>query len=553
MKSSRETIIKNIICVALVCAIGIVRLVRDSFPGIASNSITFILFLCSIFIWIEQIKKRLVRRKDRNYLLAMAYMIVFLMFMKTVKYLFVPNDFILSRYIWYSYYIPQTFMVLFMFFAVLNIGKRDSEIINKKWKLLYAGAALIVTGIMTNDFHQLAFKFEGGIGRGDTVPYTHGPLYYISMLWLAGLFIAMLVIAFKRCAINENKKNIWMPIAPLLIGIVYTVSFLINHNCYFAIMFKTTEVIAFVFPAFMEGLILAGLFPSNDRYGELWRASVIGGGIMDNMGKRHFTSGNDEYISNEDIIKSQQQQVMINSDTLLRSYKVSGGISYWTKDISDLNRLNARLADIGDVMAEENAMLEGENKLEESRVRIEKQNKIYDNIAKSVNTQISKLQDIINKNYENEDEFIKGMKVGCVLTVFVKRYSNLLLLNENPVINTEELKISIMESMEYLKLCSVKTFIHSSKSVDVNGHIILVAYRIFERAIEEAVLSTDAVMVNIDTDEQFKMRIEVNNPGRTVDTNGEKEEINKLGGTLEVFMEDNTEYVSVVVPIRGGK
>ena len=498
-------------------------------------------------------KKRLVRHKDRNYLLAMAYMIIFLMFIKTVKYLFIPNDFILSRYIWYSYYTPQTFMVLFMFFAVLNIGKRDSEIINKKWKLLYIPATLIVIGIMTNDFNQLAFKFEAGKGKVDTASYVHGPLYYISILWLAGLFIAMLVIAFKRCAVNENKKNIWMPIVPLLIGVVYTVYFLINRNCYFASMFKTTEMIAFVFPAFMEGLILAGLFPSNDRYGELWKASVIGGGIMDNTGKRYFASDNDESITNEDIIKSQQQEVMLNSDTLLRSYKVSGGISYWTKDISDLNRLNKRLADIGDVMAEENAMLEGENKLEESRIKIQKQNKIYDNIAKSVNTQISKLQLIVNKNYENEDEFVRAMKIGCVLTVFVKRYSNLLLLNENHVINTEELRISIMESMEYLKLCGVKTFINSSKSINVNGNIILVAYRIFERIIEEAILSTDAVMINIDADEQFKMRIEVNNPGRTVESDWEKDEIDKLSGALNVFMEDDTEYVSLVIPIEGGK
>ena len=553
MKSSRETIIKNIICVALVCAIGIIRLVRDNFPGIASNSITFILFLCSIFIWIEQIKKRLVRRKDRNYLLAMAYMIVFLMFMKTVKYLFVPNYFIISRYIWYSYYIPQTFMVLFMLFAVLNIGKRDDEMINKKCKLLYIPATLIAAGIMTNDFHRLAFKFYGENGKIDTALYVHGPLYYISMLWLAGMFIAMLTIAFKRCTVNENKKKIWMPMVPLLIGVVYTVSFLINMNCYFAIMFKTTEVIAFVFPAFMEGLILAGLFPSNDRYGELWKASVIGGGIMDNTGKRYFTSGNDEFITNEDIIKSQQQEVMLNSDTLLRSYKVSGGISYWTKDISDLNRLNKRLADIGDVMAEENAMLEGENRLEERRIKIQKQNKIYDNIAKSVNTQISKLQTIINRDYENEDEFIKAMKISCVLTVFVKRYSNLLLLNENRVINTEELRISIMESMEYLKLCGVRTFINSSKSININGNIILAAYRIFERIIEAAVLSTDAVMVNIDADELFKMRIEVNNPGRKADDNMEKEEINRLSGILNVFMEDNTEYVSLSIPIEGGK
>ena len=68
------------------------------------------------------------------------------MSLRTLKYEFTENEYILRRYLWYRYYVPQTFCVLFRFLAVLHIGRSHECPIHVRWKLLYIPAAVIAIG-----------------------------------------------------------------------------------------------------------------------------------------------------------------------------------------------------------------------------------------------------------------------------------------------------------------------------------------------------------------------------------------------------------------------
>ena len=146
----------------------------------------------------------------------------------------------------------------------------------------------------------------------------------------------------------------------------------------------------------MECLILAHLIPSNDNYGYFCNSSSIGAGIMDKNGVVKYKSKSSIPVTEEQVRAAEKNAFFLGKgEVVLRSHAIHGGFGYWTKDISEINNLNRQLEDLGDVLAEENAILDAENKLAEERIGIEQQNKLYDDIAKSVSPQLDKLRTVV--------------------------------------------------------------------------------------------------------------------------------------------------------------
>ena len=163
MGSSKETKISNCVCVALILLSGIARLILFDIKTMSYNGIICTFYTAAAFIWIFQLKRRLLQPEVRRNLIMVALLLVFWMVIRSLKYDFLPDMGIAARYAWYMYYIPQTFCVLLMFLSVLYIGVPYNGSISRFWKLLWIPAFLIVAGIMTNDIHQLAFYFPEGL------------------------------------------------------------------------------------------------------------------------------------------------------------------------------------------------------------------------------------------------------------------------------------------------------------------------------------------------------------------------------------------------------
>ena len=130
------TLILDIICVVLVMMTGIVRLVRDYVPAYSSNIPIFIFFITALFIWMNQVRRRLIHPAERRLVLGVAVLILILMITRTVKFAFLMEDSLYARYAWYLYYVPQTLAVLWMFYAVLYIGKSYDYQPDRRWNLL---------------------------------------------------------------------------------------------------------------------------------------------------------------------------------------------------------------------------------------------------------------------------------------------------------------------------------------------------------------------------------------------------------------------------------
>lgn len=555
MQSSRETRILNGFCILLILASGIARLLGLHFQVFSHNSFICLFYTAATLIWARQLQKRLLQENVRKNLVATAFLLIFWMAIRTLKYEY-SVFIIMDRYIWYLYYIPLTFIPLLMFLSVLHIGKRQDRTISRKWNLLYIPATLLSLGILTNDLHQLAFRFEGAFAEWMDHDFIRGPLGYAAMSWVVVLSLAILGVVFTRCAVPGRRKKIWVPMIPILIGAAYTLVDISGQKNIVTIMLKMPEVGCFCLAAFMECLIAVRLFPSNDGYSDFWNASSIGAGIMDKDGIIRYRSEKSLFADPEQIREAEHHAVLLRNDTVaLRSHAIRGGYGYWTKDLAEINRLNRRLADLGDVIAEENAMLDAENKIKENRTRIEQQSRLYDSIAESVRPQLDKLNDLLTHPPEEETTFEKTMQYACILNCYVKRRSNLLLLfHQTKQIPSGELQLAISESTDYLRRYGVKADARFSGEAMLPGETILTAYELLETAIEAAVPGADAILISVAVSPTgLTLSIELNAPREFLTQNCMDSQLTAQRGTLRMETEQKTEYISLFLPSGGAR
>ena len=459
------------------------------------------------------------------------------------------------------------FIPLLMFRSVLNIGLSHDMTISRRWNLLFIPSGLLVLAVLTNDLHQQAFRFIFGLEAWDEVNIVRGPVYYAAMTWMAVLFIAMLAVAFARCSVAAQRRKIWIPAIPLVIGLVYTILVVTGSENLLLEMFLVPEMGCLLFASFMEILICLGFLPSNDYYGVLWDASSIGAGIMERDGTVRYRAARSVDVSLQQVRDAAAEAVLLDDGNIsLVSIPVKGGYGYWTRDITEINRLNREIENLGDVIAEENTMLEAENRIKEKLMRIKEQNRLYDHISETVKPQLDTINSILDNLSQEEEEFEMTMKYACILNSYIKRHSNLLLLQkQNGALFGSELRRAVAESMEYVKLYGIKTLFSCRDEGACDGKAALTAYEVFEGILEKTIPGASHMLVFLDicTDGLYlKMEIEIPDamsdevPGGMSDglsagripPDFMASKLAASGGSLETERDGATEYVSLALP-----
>lgn len=501
MQSSRETKMSNGICLLLVLVAGSLHMGRSLFPRITVNVINGMLYVAALIIWNAQLNRRLIQFQLRKKVSGIIYLMLFWIAVRSAKYMFLVKGSTAARFAWYLYYVPIIFIPLLMFLAVLYIGRPAGTSISKKWNLLYIPSGLLLVGILTNDWHQLAFSFPNGMTHGQDFEYDYGVLYYGVIVWLTIVFLAVLVVVFLKSMVSGNRRKIWFLALPYVIGMGYTICYIFHIPNIFNEMFAVMEMCCILFCVFWETLLLTHLLPSNDSYEKFWNASSVGIGILDNLGNIRQRSAYMIPVRPEQVLEAKDHTVYLeNGNIALRSYDIKGGFVYWTKDMSNINSLNRQLADLENVLLEENAMLDAENKLKKKRIQTELQNLLYDRITESVSSQLDEISNLLKElDHADEAEFEKTMKYACVLNAYVKRHSNLeLLAYEHEQIDSGELYLAIEESLEYVRLYGINARCFRKGQSLLHREAVLLAYEWLEIILESAASEADAMLVNLD-------------------------------------------------------
>lgn len=475
-------------CAAILLGLGFIRAFRLThfYAPYMLGGIDGIGYTALAVVWAISLQRRILHRELRSFLVAQAVMMAFWMWFRLVRYFLFWESDMISRAIWYAYYIPMMLIPLFSFLAALNIGKQGGKEISVKWKWLYLPAVFLCMGILTNDLHQTAFSFFSGFAHWED-QYSYEILYYIAVVWMAVFLVATLVIVFMKCRILCNRKRIWIPFCSLTLGVLYFLFYALRIPFYpFLSMYRMPEVFCMMIVGMWEGCIVTGLIATNMNYEDFFEVSSLGAMIMDGEGTIQYASENAKTYTKEQLEEAKKENTAVDEDHILCSNKIKGGAVFWENDISKINRINRELEAIGKELEAEHELLDAENRLEEQRAKIEEKNRLYDEIARLSEPQITKILSLLNRPFATEEEFEKNLKIACVLEVYVKRRGNLTLLaRQKENLDYEDLYLSMQETLEYLKLCGIKKQLPVKKQGVCPSEKILKLYDEFQKEVEK--------------------------------------------------------------------
>ncbi len=451
--------------------------------------------------------ERIIDKPTRNYLVSAAGMIAFWMLLRGAKYIAFEESETIARHIWYLYYLPAMMIPQLSLYAAVSAGTAEKKTYPTVLRLTTIFTAALILLVQTNDLHQWAFRFQPGFAGWDA-DYFRGPLFAIVYAWSYLLASAVVIILFHRCRLSSSRRFIWVPIVPAAFGVIYMLLYAENlwPRVSGELFGEFPEAVAFTVAGIWLGIISIGLIPSNTGYGKLFEASDLAAQIADRDYHVIYRSVEAAVLTKDQL--SSVTTVMLDDNTRLHRKAVSGGFVYWQDDITQLNRINAELAEVGEHLAEETELLRLENELQEERAQIEARSRAYDKIAAEVLPQSKKIAALCAEAERDPSRFDGNMNAVCLLGAYIKRYANLsLVAADHTEIETEELYLAICESLRQLDNMGIPTNSVPPQSEPLPPQIALSAYALFEALLERALPSLQGVNVTF-SERELKLTLE---------------------------------------------
>ena len=499
------------VCVLFVIILAVIlRILGNSgFYSLATSYVRNLIYIGLVLAWGFSIQKRIMQSKARRYLIIVAAIMLLWLIERTCKYMIFDGTDVVVRYLWYCFYIPMLIVPMYAIFAAACIGQPESYT-PKKAKVLYIPALVAVITVLTNDIHQLIFRFPNGVlNRG--YDYSYGALYYVVALWIGIEMLGLMGTLIHQCRLPEKKKRVVLPLLILLVGIVYAIIYVVDNSIVKFWAGDMTAVFCLVMMATLEACIQTGLIPSNTYYGELFEsASDLSAQIADKDYHVKYIADDVVPISAEQIRESENSELMLSDGIVLHNMPVSGGHVLWTEDASELLHLREKLTDIQEELTDRNVFLQQEYDREKDHKIIEEQNRLFEILESKTQTQIDNISRLTSE-YKRANSLTEKKTILSKIVVlgsFIKRRKDFVLsLDATPTIRESKLAGALGESINALSLLDVEGHfvVHTEKDY-IHGQILTLAYDFFEDVVEASLDSLRRIDVRVGVTEG-KLRI----------------------------------------------
>ncbi len=485
-----------------------------------------------VVVWMISIKKRIIQKSVRTYLIAVAVLLIFWQYVRAVKWYIIFDINMFTRCCWYMYYIPIILIPMFGVFIVEYIGQPEHFEMPSNMKLLYIPAFALITLVLTNDFHCLAFGFPKGFEYSDSC-YTHRIIYFLVMIWSVSMGIYFIVMLQQKCRAPGNR---WFQRTPFFViggALILWILYYLSIFC-----FDLTSVTSFIIILLLESCIRSGLIRSNSNYEILFGASTIAARIVDDA--YHVCYESDTAVPLDEKVMRQAENGPVNlGDKRLGSAEISHGRILWLDDVAEINRFTEELERTGRQLAENNDLVKAELDLREKKLHTAEKNRLYDRIAAEVREQLDQLEYLLNEK-DSPCTIREKLVPVCIISAYIKRRSNLLLMAEHmKAVPAKEMEFCLRESLDNLRLAGVLCSMDSVCNGDVDVKYLVAAYDLFQQSIEQLLGELQAILIKMRISENtFFLRLQLDCPGEICFT--DVSDWQSFGGQIRITRTDDT-------------
>ena len=538
-----------LLLIAATCSLRtLTRSNSSAFPGWAAATMLWHLIPCGLLMaWCVSISKRILQNTVRRYLLTAGLLMLLWMVVRTVKWEFYLGQCRAVRMCWYAFYIPIVLLPLMGVFVANYVGRPEGYEMPKKLNLLHIPAVVLIGLVFTNDLHQQVFCFPGGLAHFDE-EYTYRWGYFVIMTWVV-LLVCYFIVSLLRKSRTPGRH--WRKKLPLLVMACAAVFWalyclkLVPHS-------DMVLINCIIIVALLESCIHSGLIRSNTGYGDLLENSTVAAQITDRDYQVCYASKRAGFLSVEQMRAAEDAPLQLGQ-TRLSSAPIAGGHVLWLDDVSQIIQLMDQLRETGARLTQEGALLRAEIALREKQARIHEQSRLYDRINQEVSRQLTALDALLNQAEDTPEAQRKKLAQICVISAYIKRRSNLLLLSETvqrP--DARELEYCLRESTDNLRLCGAACLADCRcQGTAAAAHLVAV-YDLFEQILEPVMLDLTALLVQLQAEAgylrlrlQLDSALEIPLPDTTA--------LHALGGTLTHTVQAHTVYIELNLPEGGGQ
>ena len=499
---NKRTVLIYMLVFLLVSLIG---MLYSSYPFFKNFSEIFYGGL--IVVWAMTVLRRIIESQIKELLIENALLLLLLILFRAISFQFDQGHVTVHRFMWYCYYIPLLYIPVISFKLSLRCGRSENIKISRIWNLFLIPSTVLVILVLTNDKHHLVFNFPDIAGSGYDL-YTHGPVYYIIIVWMALLLSATVIITIIRFSSKPVRKDSWCyyvvigASAYFLLTDYFELAPVINGIQYLTPM----ETFVIFTVCSWEACIQTCLLPSNCGYKYFFENSGLIARITDKKGNVKIASKGGEF----DFSPANENYHILEKD-------VWGGKLSYAEDISGITESNKELKEISERLLEENALQEAENSLQEDRVHVSVMNKLYDDISEFSSGKTEEIEKLLNDS-GSDDDFKKNLEKACILASYIKRRGNLYLLGEeNRHYDFNDLYLSFKESLDYFALNGVKTLLTTGSRAEVDKDAGLKAYDCLESYLERLFGKVKSLLVHMEaTEKELKIRFMYDEDTETV-------------------------------------
>ncbi|MBR4343709.1 MAG: hypothetical protein IKP88_13620 [Lachnospiraceae bacterium] len=449
-----------------------------------------------IVVWVMTVLRRITDKALKRLLVMSAVLLLLLILFQALRYQFEQGTVTVHRFMWYWYYFPICFIPVLTLKIALRCGRSENIKQSFLWNLLYIPAIVLALLIITNDRTQLAFLFPDGLSAGNEV-YVKGPIYYISIVWVAALITASVIIILIKFAGRVLRKDSWAYYCVICTSLY----FLITDYFDLAPVINGIEFLNPVdtFAIFVvcgwEACIQTCLLPSNSGYRYFFENSGLIARITDENGKVRIASKG-----------SESEWSRLREDYHILGRPVWGGMLNYAEDISAISKSTKELKEISDKLSEENSIQEAENALKKDTVHVAVMNRLYDDITKFSAGKVEEIEELLTKSGSDE-EFSVNLKRACILASYIKRRGNLYLLGEEAMeYDFNDLYLSFKESLDYFSLGGIKTLLIPEGKASLNKDTVFASYDCLQSLLEYLSDRVASLLVSMNSKENLTVR-----------------------------------------------
>lgn len=424
-------------------------------------------YMILVTAWIGSVIGRAMNRNIRWIAILTGLLLIGWAFIRFIRYQLNETG-VLSRYCWYGSYLFGLSIPLFMLFLAWTVDKREKAPCPRWLKIGAAINSALFLLVITNDLHGLVFKLNSDTGTWSD-GYRYGVGYYlIHAGMLLPILFAVAMLIYKSWK-SPHRKAVVFPLGYLLFVFFYGLSYALRVR--WAAGTDLTMTIGFSTLLFFESAMRTGMVPVNTRYAELFRCSTLQMQIVDREGVVRYRASDVPNLDRETLRRlfDGGSPIRQGENILLYAGNITGGMTIWREDISDLNRLMKELEDSAAHLRAANTILDKKSEVRSRMLRAEEKSRLFtqleEEIAGKTELLSQKIRELPQVEGKDHHRAVAGI---TMLLCYIKRRCNLFFMErEQDTIAVDNVMTWIDELAEYARFTGLPVMTRCAVRSDI--------------------------------------------------------------------------------------